>query len=252
MNQLNTQSVQEAEPLKPKQTTSLSYSLKTANCLAHVWGVPKVAMAVNPSAQRFSNEIPSSTERNYWTLFKWLLLRKSNTWDVEDIQDNPHLHANEYGLAQDRPHASLDDWQVWWVGHATVLIQIGPYNFLTDPVWCEHVSPRQGMGPKRVISAGIALEQLPHIHAVLLSHNHYDHMDLATLSWLHQKFAMPIYTGLGNAYYLDKSWHVIEMDWWQSALFHGLKIVYTPAQHGSGRGLLDQNAALWGGGLNSK
>ncbi|WP_353170219.1 MBL fold metallo-hydrolase [Acinetobacter rudis] len=247
MNQFNTQTVQEAEPHPQDPKTPLTYSLKTTNCLTHVWCVPKVATAVNGTAQRFFNEIPRAGERNNWTLFKWLLLRKSNTWDVDYAQETQLLHASEHGLPQNRPQASLDDWQVWWVGHATVLIQIGPYNFLTDPVWCEHVSPRQGMGPKRVAPAGIALEQLPQIHAVLLSHNHYDHMDISSLSWLHQKFAMPIYTGLGNAYYLDKSWHVIEMDWWQSALFHGLKIVYTPAQHGSGRGLLDQDAALWGG-----
>ncbi|MEZ6840706.1 MBL fold metallo-hydrolase [Acinetobacter baumannii] len=70
---------------------------------------------------------------------------------------------------------------------------------------------------------------------VLLSHNHYDHMDLATLEWLHKKFAMPIYTGLGNGFYLPKEFHVIEMDWWQEIPYHELRIVYTPAQHGSGR-----------------
>ncbi len=63
------------------------------------------------------------------------------------------------------------------VGHATVLIQIGPYNFITDPVWCDYASPLHGRGPRRVCPAGFALEQLPTIHGVLLSHNHYDHMD---------------------------------------------------------------------------
>lgn len=82
---------------------------------------------------------------------------------------------------------------------------------------------------------------------MLLSHNHYDHMDLATLRWLHARFAMPIYTGLGNSWYLPKNFHVVEMDWWQSALFNELKLVYIPAQHGSGRGMRDQNSALWGG-----
>jgi L-ascorbate metabolism protein UlaG (beta-lactamase superfamily) len=136
---------------------------------------------------------------------------------------------------------------VWFVGHATVLLQIGPYNLLTDPVWCEYASPKQGKGPKRVIPAGIALEELPTIHAVLLSHNHYDHMDLASLHWLHDKFAMPIYTGLGNSWYLPKNFHVLEMEWWQSSLLQDLKIIYTPAQHFSGRGLRDHNRALWGG-----
>ena len=72
-------------------------------------------------------------------------------------------------------------------------------------------------------------------------------MDLATLNWLHEQFAMPIYTGLGNAYYLPTHFNVIELDWWQSEMFEDLRIVYTPAQHGSGRGWRDQNHALWGG-----
>lgn len=104
-------------------------------------------------------------------------------------------------------------------------------------------------GPKRACPAGIALEDLPTIHAVFLSHNHYDHMDLTTLKWLNHQFAMPIYTGLGNGCYLPPDLHVIEMDWWQSALFKEMKIIYTPAQHGSGRGARDQNMALWGGFL---
>ena len=120
-------------------------------------------------------------------------------------------------LPQNRPEAILDDWQIWFIGHATALIQIGPYNFLTDPVWCEYASPFASRGPQRVIPAGIALDELPHIDAVLLSHNHYDHMDLATLAWLHQTYQMPIYTGLGNGWYLPKDYNVIEMDWWENA-----------------------------------
>ncbi|WP_228703847.1 MBL fold metallo-hydrolase [Acinetobacter larvae] len=179
-------------------------------------------------------------------LLKWVLLRKSNTWQVDYQQALTERYSRMQSLPQNRPHANLDDWQVWFVGHATVLLQIGRYNILTDPVWADYVSPKQGLGPKRAIPAGLALEQLPEIHAVLLSHNHYDHMDLATLNWLHQRFEMPIYTGLGNGYYLPKHFKVMEMDWWQSAIFKDLKIIYTPAQHGSGRGMRDENAALWG------
>lgn len=146
---------------------------------------------------------------------RWLVTRESYTWNV-DIQNEYDVRVNTpIALPQNRPHADLDDWQVWFVGHATVLIQIGPYNFITDPVWCDYASPLHGRGPRRVCPAGFALEQLPTIHGVLLSHNHYDHMDLATLEWLHKKFAMPIYTGLGNGFYLPKEFHVIEMDWWQ-------------------------------------
>lgn len=232
-----------------QQHTEAHYQLQTEDCLAHTWSKPKVRLVASDhhNGQRFINQLAKPKGTGRWDLLKWLAARKNFTWQGDFEREQHDFFASKRAKPEDRPEAPLDDWHVWFVGHATVLIQIGPYNFLTDPVWADYVSPRHGRGPKRVISAGIALEDLPRIHAVLLSHNHYDHMDLATLNWLHHKFAMPIYTGLGNAYYLPKSMHVIEMDWWQSALLNGLKIVYTPAQHGSGRGLRDQNAALWGG-----
>lgn len=234
---------------KADKAPSLHYQLENEDCLRHAWAKPKF----NFVSEQFNNEFgftnplahPEGGRR--WDLFKWLMRRKSSTWVGDFKKEQIDFLAAKKAKPEERPHADLNDWQIWFVGHATVLIQIGPYNFLTDPVWAAHASPKQGRGPKRVIPAGIALEDLPRIHAVLLSHNHYDHMDLASLRWLHQKFAMPIYTGLGNAYYLPKAFHVIEMDWWQSALMHNIKIVYTPAQHGSGRGMRDQNAALWGG-----
>lgn len=231
------------------QNSNLHYQLKTEDCIRHVWFKPKLKLVSldHHNGQRFVNQEPRPAQLNQWNLYKWLMARKSFTWQGDFAKEQQDFIQTKRAKPEARPHADLEDWQVWFVGHATVLIQIGPYNFLTDPVWADYVSPKHGSGPKRVIPAGIALEDLPQIHAVLLSHNHYDHMDLASLNWLHQKFAMPIYTGLGNAAYLPKAFHVIEMDWWQSALFKDFKIVYTPAQHGSGRGLRDQNLALWGG-----
>ncbi|OAL88387.1 MBL fold metallo-hydrolase [Acinetobacter terrae] len=233
-----------------QKTEQLHFQLPTQDCWSHIWRQPsfKFMYSNHHNGERFLNTVPRPEGRRRAELFKWLLTRKSSTWKM-DVNHNEHAESAtaKRVIPQDRPEASIDDWQVWFVGHATVLLQIGPYNLLTDPVWGEHASPKQGKGPKRVIPAGIALEELPTIHAVLLSHNHYDHMDLATLQWLHDKFAMPIYTGLGNSWYLPKSYNVLEMDWWQSSLLHDLKIIYTPAQHFSGRGLRDQNRALWGG-----
>lgn len=228
----------------------LTYQIATESSLLHTWVKPP--FHYEPSAfcdtRRFRNLTPRPQPRDNQALWKWLLTRKSFTWNVDiDHEFETFIQHPPHGLPQNRPDADLDDWQIWFVGHATVLLQIGPFNFLTDPVWCDYASPRRGKGPQRVCPAGIALEQLPTIHAVLLSHNHYDHMDIATLRWLHERFEMPIYTGLGNAFYLPKHFHVIEMEWWQEIPFHDLKIVYTPAQHGSGRGLRDQNMALWGG-----
>jgi len=232
-----------------QQVQQLHYRIDTENCLSHTWYKPvfSVIGSNQHNGERFFNEIRKPQGRSRWDLMKWLGTRKSYTWNVDTQKESSEFYAAKRVLPQNRPDVDEHDWQIWFVSHATVLVQIGPYNFLTDPVWADYVSPKHGRGPKRVIPAGIALEQLPEIHAVLLSHNHYDHMDLASLRWLHNKFAMPIYTGLGNACYLPKEFHVIEMDWWQSALFKNLKIIYTPAQHGSGRGLRDQNIALWGG-----
>ena len=182
------------------------FQLPTEACWSHTWCQPvfQFLASEHSDGERFFNPIRPPEGRSRADLFKWLLKRKSNTWGVNREQEYEQFHKSSRSLPQARPNASLDDWQIWYVGHATVLIQIGPYNLLTDPVWAEYVSPRQGKGPRRVCPAGIALEELPTIDAVLLSHNHYDHMDIATLNWLHERFAMPIYTGLGNRYYLPE------------------------------------------------
>lgn len=177
-------------------------------------------------------------------VLSWLMTRRPAQWPI--WQENPPLTD----LPSARPDALLHDWKIWFIGHVTCLIQIGKYNFLTDPVWAMRASPVGFAGPKRVRPAGLALEQLPKIDAVLLSHNHYDHMDLAALNWLHQRDQMPIYTGLANAQYLPQSMNVIEMDWWDQVSLPNapeVQIVFTPAQHFSGRGLRDGNQALWGG-----
>ncbi|WP_432211503.1 MBL fold metallo-hydrolase [Acinetobacter variabilis] len=225
------------------------FQLETESSWKHLWSKPVFDYLHSDhfDGERFKNLEHHSLEQSRFDLYKWLFTRKSSTWEVNLEQERADFFSRPRALPQNRPEATLDDWQIWFIGHATALIQIGPYNFLTDPVWCEYASPFASRGPQRVIPAGIALDELPHIDAVLLSHNHYDHMDLATLAWLHQPYQMPIYTGLGNGWYLPKDYNVIEMDWWENAFFEDIQIVYSPAQHASGRGMRDQNCALWGG-----
>lgn len=180
--------------------------------------------------------------RDYARLFRWLMTRERNTWPsglTNRMFDPPAAHYSD----------DPADWKVWFVGHATVLLQIGPWNFLTDPVWSERCSPFGMAGPRRIRPAGIALEDLPPIHAVLLSHNHYDHLDTATLLWLQQRDHPVVVTGLGNGVYLrGHGLSVIELDWWESYPFaEDLELHYIPARHFSGRGMRDRNAALWGG-----
>ncbi len=139
-----------------------------------------------------------------------------------------------------------------FINHATVLVQLGGKNILTDPVWSERASPVSFLGPKRYHPPGMSLDQLPPIDAVVISHNHYDHLDLATLKQLQARFQPVFITGLGNRELLQSSGlgNIIELDWWQShALDGGVVITGTPAQHWSTRNRIDRNRTLWLGFL---
>ncbi len=135
-----------------------------------------------------------------------------------------------------------------WLGHASVLVEIDGYRVLTDPVLSERASPSQRFGPKRFHPPPIALDGLTGIDAVVISHNHYDHFDKATILHLVDQGAV-IHVPLGNARLL-KNWKVpdaqiVEMDWWQQAEIGDLKLVATPARHYSSRGLFDFQKTLW-------
>ena len=140
---------------------------------------------------------------------------------------------------------------VTWIGHASALVQAGGINVLTDPVFSERASPLSFIGPRRAQPPGLALAQLPHIDAVLVSHNHYDHLDEASVLALNRQaggpplFIVPLglkawLAGLG----IDNA---VELDWWHSQRVGESEVVLTPVQHWSGRGLTDRLATLWGG-----
>jgi N-acyl-phosphatidylethanolamine-hydrolysing phospholipase D len=136
---------------------------------------------------------------------------------------------------------------VTWIGHSTFLLQIGGLNVLTDPHWGEMTSPVSFAGPRRLIRPGIAFEDLPQIHAVVISHDHYDHLDEATVLRLAREHRPKFYVPLGVGAWLAERGvdGAIEMDWWQKQVFRGVTFVCTPAQHSSGRYLHDQNKRLW-------
>jgi L-ascorbate metabolism protein UlaG (beta-lactamase superfamily) len=136
------------------------------------------------------------------------------------------------------------------VGHATFLIQMDGMNILTDPIWSERSSPVSWAGPKRYIGAGIRFEELPPIDVVLVSHNHYDHFDLPTLTRLAEKGVPRAIVPLGNLDLMKETGipHVDELDWWQSVrLSPDVTLTLVPAQHFSARTLWDRNKTLWGG-----
>ncbi len=136
---------------------------------------------------------------------------------------------------------------VTWIGHSSLLVRQGGVYFLTDPMWSDYASPIK-LGPRRLQPPGMTLAELPDIAFVVISHNHYDHLDLPTLRVLSERgsiFVVP----LGNAALLDEEGigPLLELDWWQSVKVDGLEITCVPARHWSRRGLLDRNRALWSG-----
>jgi L-ascorbate metabolism protein UlaG (beta-lactamase superfamily) len=136
-----------------------------------------------------------------------------------------------------------------FVNHITYLVQWRGLNVLTDPVYSERVSPVQWSGPRRVRAPGLPFDDLPSIDLVLVSHNHYDHLDLDTLRRLEARHRPLFLTGLGNRRFLEQHGmtRVVELDWWQGTRHSGADIVFTPAQHWSGRGVRGRNRTLWGG-----
>ena len=142
--------------------------------------------------------------------------------------------------------------QLTWIGHSSFLFQYQGVNVLTDPVFAERASPVQFAGPRRYTPAALQVADLPDIDLVLISHNHYDHLDDATVRQLQQRFhgrcqfAVP--TGLADWFHKRGIHNLVELGWWESeAVTDNLELFFVPAQHFSGRSAWDRNASLWGG-----
>lgn len=148
------------------------------------------------------------------------------------------------------PHVTDGRLRVTFVNHSTVLVQMEGLNMLTDPIWSERASPFSWIGPRRVRPPGIRFEDLPPIHVVMISHNHYDHLDLPTLIRLAKEHHPQFIVGLGNAALLESAGivNIQELDWWQSTeLAEGVCLTSTPGQHFAARSLFDRDATLWTG-----
>jgi len=137
-----------------------------------------------------------------------------------------------------------------WLGHSTVLLEIDGLRVLTDPVWGPRASPTRFMGPKRFQPVPVAMSDLPKLDAVLVSHDHYDHLDFSTMRVL-RRVNVPIVTSLGVGAHLEAfgiaPGRIVELDWWETHRLPGtdLEFTATPSQHFSGRGLKDGNRTLW-------
>ena len=191
--------------------------------------------------QVFRNHNPDATAgRSLGDFLRWQRTSRPARWPkwVEN-RATPELLAR----------LGKRDFAITFINHITYLVQFRGLNVLTDPVYSDRVSPVQWTGPKRVRAPGLAFEQLPEIHVVLVSHSHYDHMDLDTLQRLEREHNPVVLTGLGNEAFLAQHGlgRVKELDWWEETADWGARFTYTPAQHWSGRGLSGRNRTLWGG-----
>ncbi|MBX3531569.1 MAG: MBL fold metallo-hydrolase [Rhizobiaceae bacterium] len=178
--------------------------------------------------------------RGFLDLMRWQFWEGRSKW--------PASFPSPFPSAKPEAHVSGADMRVTMVGHATLLIQVAGQNILTDPVWSDRVSPFSWAGPKRVSKPGIAFEDLPKIDLVLLSHNHYDHLDVVTLKRLKEAHDPLVVTPLGNDAIVKAAvpdMKVSAHDWSDGPGYGPFDITLEPAHHWSARGTGDRRHALW-------
>jgi len=177
--------------------------------------------------------------RSFGDFLRWQRTRRSLAWPG----------WREYPPAAELPAPAAGEFALTFINHVTFLIRLSGLTVLTDPVYSERASPVQWTGPRRVHAPGLPFDRLPPIDLVFVSHNHYDHLDVATLRRLAAVHAPLFLTGLGNAAFLRQQGiaPVVELDWWEQTSLRGVRLLFTPAQHWSSRGPGGKNHTLWGG-----
>jgi L-ascorbate metabolism protein UlaG (beta-lactamase superfamily) len=225
-------------------TTFLVVLAVVSACAAAVWwiGSPQYRGPLSDhfDGRHFFNRGPY-LKKSLGSVLKWRWTRNRAPWPKEPW--SPVSRSQRAPL----PSGQL---RVTFVNHSTVLFESGESAVLVDPVWSNRVGPLGLMGPVRAHPPGVALEDLPRLDAVLISHDHYDHLDLATLRRLAAGHAAAFVSGLGNGYWLKEAGaaRVYELDWRQSlVLSPTLTLHFVEARHWSGRSLGDRFNTLWGG-----
>ena len=213
------------------------------------------AASQQDAAGRFQNRYADLSQSKGFLSWQWTRLS-------EGLPKPPQVATPVVAPDLKRIHAPQGDAQFTWIGHASVLYQIDGRHLLFDPVYAEYASPVPPLGPKRAQAPGIPFEDLPHIDAVFISHNHYDHLDLETVRRLmQQKKGPPVfYVPLGvdhwfaahvpGAQITGQHRNVIAMDWDEHAQLSGqqspIDIHFLAVQHWAARSPFDRNETLWG------
>lgn len=197
------------------------------------------------NGDRFQN-LPGAPERDisFRTYFDFTIQR---TLSFPEISEIPEGHLLQYESAIAMLHEAKDKDSITWIGHATFIIQLGGKTILTDPFLTARTSPFNFLGPERFVRPGILLEDLPPIDIIVISHNHYDHLDKKTLDQIPKKDEVVVVTPLRLGKFFIKLGfgQVNEIDWYEEIVVDGIKITALPARHWSRRGLFDENHSLW-------
>ncbi len=190
----------------------------------------------------FRNPDPAFVRASGWTRWSFIFRRAAQSLTSSRSFDAPRV-ANDGAALRSNPHRPA----ITWIGHATLLVQVDGLNLLTDPQWSERAGPTSWLGSKRLGPPGLAFEDLPRIDVVVISHDHYDHLDLPTVKRLAAAHDPLFVVPLGmKAWFADNGMtRVEELDWWQEREHRGVRFVCLPAQHFSQRSLWDGNRRLW-------
>ena len=190
---------------------------------------------------KFRNQLPL---RNFF----WRTVRDAFTSGQHQMPGDPiEIFNNDGGIYASKPSSGL---RITWLGHSTLLVELDETTLLIDPVWGPRASPFSWVGLKRWYESPLALDELPDIDAVLISHDHYDHLDEYTVKQLAESvpmFVTPLGVGSHLAYWGIAESAITELAWWEKIDIKGTQITATPARHASGRHLLDQGKTLWAG-----
>ena len=209
------------------------------------------------TAEGFKNNYIDAVNKGFGELMRWQWERRQQGLPKPPQQPTPvttpdlaAIRSYSTDVAAGKPRSA----SITWVGHASMLVQASGLNVITDPVFSRRASPVQFAGPERVQPPGLALADLPPIDVVLLSHNHYDHLDTDSVQAIARQSAA---AGAPTLFIVPlgmKSWfasrgitNVVELDWWDHHVVRGVDFNFTPVQHWTARGLGDRSQTLWGG-----
>lgn len=190
----------------------------------------------------FRNPDPSFVRPSGWTRWTFIVRRSWQSITSPRHFDAPRVPNDGAALRAMPPPSAIT-----WIGHATLLVQVDGLSVLTDPQWSDRAGPTSWLGPRRLGPPGLAFESLPRIDVVVISHDHFDHLDLPTVRRLAATHDPLFLVPLGlRAWFRDNGMsHVEELDWWQERDYRGVRFVCVPAQHFAQRSFWDANRRLW-------